>query len=60
MSLRGTHDELVTLVRELADCLEGEIEARYRETRDHPAMLTRYHRDLEPIHRARALLARIT
>lgn len=53
-------NELIALVAELAADLEGEIEARYAGTKDHPAIARRYGRDMEPVRRARAYLATLT
>ncbi|MDR7229932.1 hypothetical protein J2X45_001013 [Caulobacter sp. BE264] len=44
---------------ECADDLAAEIEERYRETKDHPAMKRRYDRDMTPVENARALLRAI-
>jgi hypothetical protein len=46
----------VMMLRELANDLASEIEARYERVLDHPAMKMRYDRDMEIVERARAIL----
>lgn len=46
--------QLEEALRECADDLESEVEARYAPL--HPAMEHRYRRDMEPVRKARALL----
>ena len=49
-------DALRALVAELADELESEVEGHYHAIKDHPAMMPKYERDMEPVKRARAAL----
>lgn len=58
--LGGLYDQISELKSTLSECasgLECEIEARYADTKDHPAMKRRYERDMEPVSRACALVA---
>lgn len=48
--------QLRLALKDCADDLEAEIEARYANTKDHPAMKRRYDRDMETVRRARLLL----
>ena len=55
--------ELEAMLRELADDLDTEISGRYdprMQGNIHPAMLSRYDRDMDPVKRARALLDKET
>lgn len=52
-------DALVRALRECADDLETEVNARYpAETRAYPSMEVKYQRDMEPVLRARAALTK--
>ena len=49
--------KLVMALKDCADDLEAEIEARYSHgIKEHPAMTPKYERDMEPVLRARELL----
>lgn len=57
---------MTTLLSRLADCLHecseelgNEIDARYGDTLRDPIQRRRYARDMEPVERARALLAEV-
>lgn len=50
-------ERLRSLLKECADDLAAEIEHRYDRVKDHPAMLPRYERDMEPVTKARTALA---
>lgn len=43
-------------LRECAEDLAAEVEARYRDTRQYPEQERRHQRDIEPVLKARALL----
>jgi len=50
-------DQVVDLVLELANELEGELHARYdMESLKYPVMKRRFDRDMEPVHRARRFI----
>jgi hypothetical protein len=51
--------EMAEVLEELASDLEAEINARYAYRDRYPTEQKAWERDLEPVHRARALLARI-
>ena len=58
--LRTENAALRECLRECADDLEAELDARYRPHDNiHPAMERRYDRDMEPVLRARALLGEL-
>jgi hypothetical protein len=47
-------------LKECADDLEAEVEARYSHgIKEHPAMAPKYARDMEPVVKARSLLAEV-
>lgn len=49
---------LAATLTELADDLQSEIDARYGGMQDqYPGQMRRYQRDIEPVTRARALVA---
>lgn len=50
--------EASAIILGLAVELEGEVEGRYAEVKDHPAMARRYERDMDAVVQARAFLAR--
>jgi hypothetical protein len=52
---RGAH----MLMAELADDLEAELRDKYNGTLHYPSQQKRYDRDMEPVRRARAVLADI-
>ena len=55
--LKADKAALTAMVRELADHLEAETEARYPpESRQYPSEARRYQRDMAPVRRARALI----
>lgn len=45
-------------LKDCADDLEAEIEARYGSTKEHPAIRRKYERDIAPVRSARLLLRR--
>jgi len=51
---------VVKLLQECADDLADMIEGHYAATKDHPAMKMRYDRDIDPVIRARAEIAKTT
>lgn len=53
----NTHAELIEALKECADDLEAEIEARYQDIKDNPAITKRYERDMEPVVCARKAIA---
>lgn len=53
--------DMLAALRECADDLASEIEARYSHgIKDHPAMTPKYERDMAPVHRARAAITKAT
>lgn len=50
-------ERLRGLLKECANDLAAEIEHRYDRMKDHPAMMPKYERDMEPVTRARAALS---
>ena len=52
-------ERLKSMVNELADELEAEVEGHYHGIKDHPAMARRYDRDMEVVIRARSLIQQI-
>lgn len=52
--------ELVALLKECADDLASEIEYRFDAVKRHPAMAAKYERDMEPVKKTRAALAKAT
>lgn len=55
-TLIAEHEAALARVRELADELASELDSRYANMLDHPAMKRRYDRDMMTITEARALL----
>jgi hypothetical protein len=53
----ATMSDAIEFIRELADELASEVEARYEFTKNHPVMKRRYDRDMDTVIRARAFLA---
>lgn len=51
--------ELCACIEDLALSLECEVNARYAETRDHPAIKPKYDGDMQEVIDARALLAKV-
>lgn len=49
-------DKLRAALKECADDLAAEIEARFNAIKRHPAMEARYERDMTPVKKARELL----
>jgi hypothetical protein len=49
-------EEAEKVIQNLADELEAEVEGRYRATKSHPAMASRYERDMETVRVARKWL----
>src|SRR3954470_15129928 len=49
MHLYPTFAQLMKTVSELVADMKDEIEGKYRETKDHPAMARRYERDLASV-----------
>jgi len=54
--LRKRIADLEIALAECANDLAGEVDARYEKIKDHPAMGTRYKRDMASVYAARALL----
>ena len=58
--LRADLAMAVELVRELSDDVVSEVEERYANTKEHPAMLCLYERDIETANKAKSWLERLT
>jgi hypothetical protein len=56
--LRTERDELLALVKDLADDLASEVEGHYQGIKDHPAMAPKYERDMVNVIRARAAIVK--
>lgn len=56
-ALVAERDALRVIVADLANELEIEIEQRYRDVKQHPAMAPKYERDMSSVHDARAALS---
>jgi hypothetical protein len=55
-TLIAAHEAALAMVRDLADELASELDGRYANMLDHPAMKHRYDRDMSTVVEARALL----
>ena len=56
--LRAENAELREVLNECADDLQTELQYRYGYPSIHPAMQRKFDRDMAPVERARAILAR--
>lgn len=60
MKTADVTDRLIEVISTLSDGLEAYVEEHYSGgIKDHPAMAWRYARDMEPVVRARELLAEL-
>lgn len=53
-----TKEAIIAMLTELADELEASVQAEYGEIR-YPIEQRRYDRDIEPVQRARAMIAQL-
>jgi len=52
------HDELVEALKECSDDLEALVNHEYIGVRDYPSMDKKYQRDMQPVEKAKAALAK--